>query len=160
MRRTPGIKLRAACVLAVAVVGIALPVRTQWFGGTTAAATRAAQVVPVARIVPLRPAATRAAHVVPASGVVPLRPAATKVVTINNFAFSPMTVTVRAGATVMWVNMQTGVPHTSTSNATPPVWDSGTLQPGQSFSFTFTTRGVFKYHCSIHHFMHGTVIVR
>lgn len=139
MRRTPGIKLRAACVLAVAVVGVALPVQTHWFGGTTEAATRAAHAVPAAAS---------------------LRPATIKVVTINNFAFSPMTVTVTAGTTVMWVNMQTGVPHTSTSNATPPVWDSGTLQPGQSFSFTFTTKGIFRYHCSIHHFMHGTVIVR
>lgn len=140
MRRTPGIKLRAACVLAVAVVGVALPVQTHWFGGTTEAATRAALTVP-------------------AASAVSLRPAAIKVVVINNFAFSPMTVTVTAGTTVVWVNKQTGVPHTSTSNATPPVWDSGILQPGQHFAFTFSTKGVFKYHCSIHSFMHGTVIV-
>jgi plastocyanin len=79
-------------------------------------------------------------------------------VTIQNFAFSPATVTVNVGDTVTWTNQESGVPHTTTSDTA--VWDSGTLTTGQSFSFTFTQAGTFTYHCTIHPNMTGTVIVQ
>ena len=75
---------------------------------------------------------------------------------IQNFAFVPQTVTICQGATVRWTNLDT-VPHTSTSDTT--VWDSGVLNTGQSFSFTFNTIGSFPYHCEIHPDMHGTINV-
>lgn len=77
--------------------------------------------------------------------------------TINNFAFSPNPLTVPVGTRVVWTNMQTGVPHTVTSDT--GLWDSGTVQPGGTFAFTFTTAGTFAYHCNIHPTMHGTVMV-
>lgn len=77
--------------------------------------------------------------------------------TINNFAFSPNPLTVPAGTRVVWTNMQTGVPHTVTSDT--GLWDSGTVAPGAMFAFTFTTAGTFAYHCTIHPTMHGTVVV-
>ncbi len=57
-----------------------------------------------------------------------------------------------------WVNNDT-VPHTATSDT--GVWDSGTLNPGQSFSFTFNDAGTFPYHCAIHGAasMSGTIVV-
>ena len=75
-------------------------------------------------------------------------------VSIVDFAFNPPTVTVPVGATVTWVN-NGQAPHTTTSG-TPgaanagAIWDSGTLQSGQSFSFTFTSAGTFPYFCRIH----------
>jgi plastocyanin/LysM repeat protein len=87
-------------------------------------------------------------------------------VNIQNFAFNPGTITVRIGQQVVWVNNDSA-PHTTTSgscsgnNCTPaPGWDSGTLNPGQSFAFTFTTAGTFTYFCRIHGAsMQGTVVV-
>ncbi len=80
--------------------------------------------------------------------------AATSAVTIADFSFSPSQVTVNAGDTVRWTNNGPS-PHTTTS--TSGVWDSGTLAPGQTFSFTFTTAGTFAYHCTIHPQMTGTI---
>jgi plastocyanin len=87
-------------------------------------------------------------------------------VSIQNFAFNPGTITVRVGQQVVWVNNDSA-PHTTTSGScsggtcTPaPGWDSGTLNPGQSFAFTFATAGTFTYFCRIHGAsMQGTVVV-
>jgi len=49
------------------------------------------------------------------------------------------------------------VQHTTTSDS--PGWDSGPLSPGAAFTRTFNTPGTYAYHCNIHTFMHGTVIV-
>lgn len=54
---------------------------------------------------------------------------------------------VDVGTTVTWVNNDT-VPHTATSET--GVWDTGTIDPGQSSSETFDTPGIFPYFCSIH----------
>jgi plastocyanin len=78
-------------------------------------------------------------------------------ISIENFAFSPDTVTIAIGTTVTWKNKDS-VNHTVTSQT--GVFDSGTLSNGGSFSFTFTQAGTFEYHCSIHTSMHGTVIVQ
>ena len=76
---------------------------------------------------------------------------------IKNFTYLTDPLTVSVGDTVTWTNNDTA-PHTATSDA--PLFDTGTLNPGQSKSFTFTTAGTFPYHCTIHPFMHGTVIVQ
>ena len=77
-------------------------------------------------------------------------------VSIENFAFNPPNISVVPGTTVTWVNND-AVPHTTTAD--DGSWDSETLQPGQSFSFTFDSAGTFPYHCEIHPFMTGTVTV-
>lgn len=79
------------------------------------------------------------------------------VVTIQNTQFTPGQMTIPVGTTVVWMNQESNIPHTVTSDA--GLWDSGTLQPGQSFSHTFTTPGTFTYHCNIHPFMHGSIVV-
>ncbi len=78
-------------------------------------------------------------------------------VTIDNLAFAPATITVPVGTQVVWTNKQAGVPHTTTSDT--GVWDSGNLNTGATFSFTFKEAGTFAYHCNIHPSMHGTVVV-
>lgn len=79
-------------------------------------------------------------------------------VSIINFEFVPQTDTIPLGDTVTWTNNAVSTPHTSTSDAS--VWDSGTLDPGNSFSFHFTSNGSFPYHCNFHpELMHGTIVV-
>jgi hypothetical protein len=72
------------------------------------------------------------------------------------------TFTIPIGTRVTWTNNDP-FDHTSTSDATPtPIWDSGFIAGGGSFSFTFTQAGVFPYHCIIHSTfpaMHGTITV-
>src|SRR5215203_3823787 len=80
----------------------------------------------------------------------------TMTVSIEDFFFSPANMTVAPGTTVMWVN-NGQAPHTSTAD--DGTWDSGTLQPGKSFSFTFDQAGTYTYHCSIHPDMTGTITV-
>ena len=92
--------------------------------------------------------------VIPAAGA---RPGHDVTVSIKNFAFNPSNITVAPGTTVTWLNNDS-VPHTTTSDN--GMWDSETLQPGQSFSVRFDTPGTFSYHCEIHPFMKGSVIVR
>jgi plastocyanin len=80
-------------------------------------------------------------------------------VNVQNFAFDPPNITVAPGATVTWVNNDQA-PHTVTATDPAGAFDSGTLQPGQSFSFTFTQPGTtYAYYCAIHPSMTGTVTV-
>ena len=87
-------------------------------------------------------------------------------VVMRNLAFSPSTMTIRVGQTVVWRN-DDSAPHTTTSGScsgqtcTPmPGWDSGTLNFGQSFSHMFNTAGTFTYYCRVHGaMMQGTVVV-
>jgi plastocyanin len=72
----------------------------------------------------------------------------------GNFAFSPSTVNITAGTTVVWKNT-TAAPHTVTGSS----FGSGTIPSGGTFSFTFTQSGSFAYHCMIHPYMMGTVNV-
>src|SRR5437764_128814 len=97
----------------------------------------------------------------PALGAHAARPAthahATVHVTIQNFAFSPQTITVAPGTTVVWTNKDS-VAHTVTSDTS--AWpDSGNLATNQTFSHTFTKAGAFPYHCAIHTSMTARVIV-
>lgn len=74
----------------------------------------------------------------------------------NGQFYSPSTYTVKVGTTVTWVNHD-GSTHTVTSNS--GVFDSGPLPPGASFSYTFTGPGTYRYGCSYHPWMTGTIIV-
>ncbi len=82
----------------------------------------------------------------------------TMTVSIEDFFFSPAHMTVQPGTTVTWVN-NGQAPHTVTATDPAGTFDSGTLQPGESFSFTFKQPGAYGYYCTIHPFMKGTVTV-
>lgn len=81
---------------------------------------------------------------------------ATHAVAIADFAFAPGTLTIRVGDTVTWTNNDSVV-HTATS--TSGAFDSGDLQPGASYSMTFTAPGTFDYRCTPHPFMTGRIVV-
>ncbi len=72
--------------------------------------------------------------------------------------YSPSTITVVIGVnnTVTWVNND-DAPHTVT--ASDGSFNSGNLNAGQSWTFTFTTPGTYAYSCAYHPWMKGTVIV-
>lgn len=80
----------------------------------------------------------------------------TNSVKIQNFAFHPAHITVKAGTKVTWTNSDE-IPHTATSD--DGVWDTGLLAQGKSGSYTFTKPGTYNYHCTPHMYMKGTVTV-
>ena len=80
-------------------------------------------------------------------------------VAIQNFAFTPSSITVKVGTTVTWTNSDS-VAHTvtaDTSSSDGPA--SGSLASGDTYSFTFKKAGTYAYHCAVHPHMTGTVIV-
>ena len=84
-------------------------------------------------------------------------PAATATVKIVNFMFQPMAVTIKAGGTVRWVQVDS-VGHSVQSDT--GAWPtSAVLMPGQTFSHTFPRAGTYSYICGVHTYMHGTVKV-
>jgi len=85
-------------------------------------------------------------------------PKATNTVTIQNFAFSPASITIKKGTTVTWTNKDSAT-HTVTESDSSTGPDSGDLANGKSYSFTYNQTGTFSYHCSIHPNMTGTVKV-
>ena len=74
---------------------------------------------------------------------------------MHHFAFAPATITVEQGDTVRWANMEF-IEHTATSQTGPGtlipsgVFDSGPLQFGETFEFTFTQLGDYHYFCIPH----------
>lgn len=78
-------------------------------------------------------------------------------VAIQNFVFSPKTLTVPVGASVKWTNKDT-VAHTASSGK--GTFESGNLNQGQSFSFKFTQAGTYDYVCKYHANMTATVTVQ
>lgn len=78
-------------------------------------------------------------------------------VTIQNYAFSPQTLTVQVNWMVKWTNKD-NMGHTVTSDT--GLFDSGTLDLNGTFSYLFTTPGTYTYHCKIHTYMTGTIIVQ
>jgi len=78
-------------------------------------------------------------------------------VDVSNFHFSPATLTVKAGTTVTFKGVS-GT-HTVTSDpGAPMAFDQGVAE-GSSITITFANPGTYKYHCSIHASMHGTIVV-
>ena len=83
--------------------------------------------------------------------------AADATVTIKSFMFMPKDVHIAAGSTVTWKNMDEE-PHTVTSDT--GVFRSGGIDGGGTFQFKFAQPGVYKYTCSIHPQMVGTITVQ
>lgn len=83
--------------------------------------------------------------------------AAAGTVTIKDFMFSPATVTIQAGATVIWTNKD-NEPHTVVSDS--GLFRSGAIDTDESYSFRFDKPGTYHFACSIHPMMVGTVVVQ
>jgi 3',5'-cyclic-AMP phosphodiesterase len=83
--------------------------------------------------------------------------AADPTVTIDNFTFTPKTLTIQRGEKVTWTNKD-DVPHKVVS--VDKKFSSKALDTDQQYSFTFTEPGTYNYFCSIHPRMTGTIIVK
>ena len=85
---------------------------------------------------------------------------AAAVIVIKNFAYSPSSLTVPPGATVTVKNEDTATHTVTASSSHSGAFDTGDIQPGGSTTFKApTTSGTYEYICSIHQFMHGTLVV-
>ena len=86
-------------------------------------------------------------------------------VAIAGYAFRPKTLTVVPGTRVTWTNTDSDS-HAVASDShavasdTGAFMESANLSTGQSFTHTFGKAGVYRYHCGLHAFMTGTVIVK
>jgi len=78
---------------------------------------------------------------------------------IDNFTFSPATLTVKAGTRVTWTNRD-DEPHTVTSSSNPRSFASGALDTDGTFAFTFDKPGTYPYYCAIHPHMTGVIVVK
>jgi plastocyanin len=76
-------------------------------------------------------------------------------VDINHFKFHPPTLSIKKGTTVVFSN-SAAIAHTATHTG---LFDTGHIKPGRSVSVRFTQKGTFPYHCKIHPFMHGKIVV-
>jgi plastocyanin len=81
----------------------------------------------------------------------------TNVVTIDNFSFTPMELTISAGTTVTWINKD-DVPHIVVS--IDHKFKSHALDTDEKFSFAFQDPGTYEYFCSVHPKMVGKITVK
>jgi plastocyanin len=80
-------------------------------------------------------------------------------VTIDNFAFAPAMLTVAPGTKIVWDNKDEE-PHTVVSADGGLTFKSPALDTDDKFSFTFDKPGTYKYFCSVHPHMVGTIVVK
>nr|WP_322014807.1 cupredoxin domain-containing protein [Paraburkholderia sp. J12] len=76
---------------------------------------------------------------------------------IKNFMFSPMSLTIKAGTTVTWKNLD-GEPHSVVNDA--GVFHSAGLDQDDTYQFKFDKPGVYHVNCGIHPYMKATITVQ
>lgn len=101
---------------------------------------------------------TNVTNNVTANDTAPEFQAVSRVVTVNDFFFSPATAKPTQGGTVLWDNVS-GSSHTITENNGMGLFDSATKAPNTTFAFKFVAAGSYSYLCTIHPIMVGTVKV-
>lgn len=77
-------------------------------------------------------------------------------VSVENFTFTPASLTVEVGTTVTWTNAD-DIPHAVA--ASDKSFRSRALDTDEHFSFTFRQPGAYAYFCSLHPHMTGQIIV-
>jgi plastocyanin len=90
----------------------------------------------------------------PAADAGPASATQTVEIEIQNFEFSPATLTVPPGTTVVWTNTSP-TPHTVTGDFA----DSGIMETDGTFEWTFTDPGTYAYICALHPAMEAQIIV-
>jgi plastocyanin len=78
-------------------------------------------------------------------------------IVVKEFMFTPNSLSVKAGSTVTWANMD-DEPHTVVSDT--GLFRSGAMDTNESFSFKFDKPGTYRFTCSIHPRMVGTIVVQ
>jgi plastocyanin len=77
-------------------------------------------------------------------------------VVIDNFSFTPATLTIPAGTRVTWTNHD-DIPHNIVH--TDLKFKSKALDTNESFSYDFSEPGTYEYFCSLHPKMKATIVV-
>jgi plastocyanin len=76
---------------------------------------------------------------------------------MRQLAYAPAQIDIAVGTTVVWTN---DAPLAHTVTADDNSFDSGVIDAGGRWSYTFTRAGTFPFHCTPHPFMKGVVVVR
>jgi plastocyanin len=141
----------------------AIPVKRAALAMTVAGGLIAGAGIALRLADPAPTAQVEISHAVMGQGADHLQPqpaaAMANEVVINNFSFGPAMLTVAAGTKVMWTNDDAD-PHTVTSETDPKMFRSPPLDTGESFAFTFDKPGTYRYFCSLHPHMRGTIVVQ
>jgi len=101
-------------------------------------------------------AALLASQAAPAAAPGPAQASAATTVRIKNFEFLPGTLHVSKGTRVLFSNATAGTTHTATDRG---AFDTGQIKGGRAAEVRFGQKGTFSYHCKIHPFMHGKIVV-
>jgi len=83
--------------------------------------------------------------------------AAAATVHLKDDAFEPAVVTIHPGERVAFVNDDDDA-HTATADDNS--WDSEGLNRAERWVHVFTKAGTYTYHCTVHPFMKGTIVVQ
>jgi plastocyanin len=78
-------------------------------------------------------------------------------IVMKGFAFVPADVTIKAGESVTWTN-EDSVTHDVTAD--DGGFQSGNMENGATFTFTFDKAGSYPYYCALHPTMTGTITVQ
>ena len=78
-------------------------------------------------------------------------------VTISNYMFAPGDIKVKVGTTVTWTNNDSVKHNVVSDDGKMP--DGQLIGKGETYTYTFAKAGTYKYHCSPHPYMHGSVTV-
>ena len=94
-----------------------------------------------------------------APGQVPVGPVAGPVTrsSMQGLQYTVTTLEIVVGTTIEWKN-DDPLPHTVTAD--DGSFDSGLIESGQVWRYTFTRPGTYAFHCTPHPFMKGTVVVK
>lgn len=82
---------------------------------------------------------------------------ATHTVVLRGMKNVPATLFVKVGDTVVWKNDDV-VPHTATDRGKR--FDSGSIEPGGTWSYVANSKGTFSYYCAYHPNTRGRLVVR
>ncbi len=79
----------------------------------------------------------------------------------TNSCYLPYEISITPGESVTWLNEDSAFHSITSGNFENPdgLFDSGHLDPSETFSYTFETSGTFEYYCTLHPWMQGFVIV-
>ncbi|MFC4055840.1 cupredoxin family copper-binding protein [Actinomadura syzygii] len=139
---------------AVAMAGGLMLLLAACGGGTSHAAGKSPSGAASSKTAPMPGMTMPSGSSAPATQAAPV---AGNAVSIKGFAFVPATLTVHAGATVTWTN-DDEEPHTVTSGKGP--LRSPAMDAKATYRHRFARPGTYDYICTIHPFMHGTVVVK
>jgi plastocyanin len=82
--------------------------------------------------------------------------ASTQLASLNQKYYTPANATVPSSAVITWTNKDIA-PHTATAN--DGSFDTGIINAGSTGSATVKGKGDIQYHCNIHPWMHGSLLV-